>query len=220
MNRVKILAEGQTEVRFTNSILAPFFGSKGIVLAPVLLRERGGSFRYPRIRKEIINTLKSEPGASVTTFVDYYGMPNDWPGRGAANSCRTVQEKAKTIEDALLEDIQNHMGESFNPARFIPYVQMHEFEALLFSNPVTLANSLGETGLLDIFEEVRNSCSSPEEINDNFETCPSRRIKNAYPQFKKTINGISAAGYIGLEKMRQECPHFDGWITKLESLAQ
>ncbi|MDH4201770.1 MAG: DUF4276 family protein [Phycisphaerae bacterium] len=220
MNRVKVLAEGQTEVKFVNSILAPFWGSKGIALAPVLLRERGGSFRYSRIQKEITNALKSESRVYVTTFVDYYGMPNDWPGREAANAYQTVQEKAKTIEDALLSDIQKQMGEPFNPARFIPYVQMHEFEALLFSDPIVLANSLGETALSEYFDKIRNSFSSPEAINDNFETCPSRRITNVYPQFKKTINGITAAGHIGLNQMRQACPHFNEWITKLESLAE
>jgi hypothetical protein len=220
MNRVKVLAEGQTEVRFVNSILAPFFASKGIILTPVLLRERGGSFRYPRIQKEFTNALRSERNVYVTTFVDYYGVPSDWPGREAANSCRTVQEKATAVEDALLTDVQCQMGESFNPSRFIPYVQMHEFEALLFSAPAVLANSLGETSLSEHFEGIRNSFSSPEEINDNFETCPSRRIQKVYPQFKKTINGIVAAGYIGLNQIREECPHFNDWITKLESLAK
>jgi hypothetical protein len=100
----------------------------------------------------------------------------------------------------------------------MPYVQMHEFEALLFSSPAKLAESLGDEKLSSIFQTIRKEFSTPEEIDDNYDTCPSRRIEEVFQGFKKTINGITAASRIGLEKMRQECPHFNEWITKLEDV--
>lgn len=220
MTRVRVLVEGQTEREFVKSVLKPRLDSSSVYLHALMFRPRGGVPEYTEAKDRIVHSLKEDNGLICTTMVDYYALPKAWPGREAANSCRTVQDKAKTIEAALLAEIQKQMGQSFNPARFIPYVQMHEFEALLFSDSVSLAGCLGEEGLAEVFQGIRNACTSPEEINDNFETCPSRRIGKVYPEFKKTIDGISAASQIGLNRMRQECPHFNEWITKLESLAE
>ena len=122
------------------------------------------------------------------------------------------------VEGGIFEDIAGHLGSSFNPNRLMPYVQMHEFEALLFSSPLKLAESLGDKKLSSTFLTIRNEFSTPEEIDDHYDTCPSRRIEGVFEGFKKTINGITAAGRIGLETMRRECPHFNEWITKLEDI--
>ena len=145
-------------------------------------------------------------------------MPADWPGRTTANSCQTAQEKAKTIEDALASDIRSRMGDSFNPARFIPYVQMHEFEALLFSSPQVLAEK-SDRSLREHFANIRSGFSSPEEINDNYETCPSRRIKDRYLAYNKVVDGTNIAKAIGLDTIRAECPIFNDWLKRIESLA-
>lgn len=219
MSRVMILVEGQTELNFVKFVLGPILNAKGVYPSPVLFRARGGSFRYLKIQRDITNSLKAERNVYVTTLVDYYGMPTSWPGREAANSCQTVQEKATAVEDALKSDIQIQMGESFNPVRFIPYVQMHEFEALMFSCPQALADSLKDDTLLGPFQKIRDNVDSPEDINDNYDTCPSRRIKAIYLDYDKVVDGTRVAKAIGLDKMRAECPHFNTWITQLESLA-
>lgn len=108
------------------------------------------------------------------------------------------------------------MGNSWNPARFIPYVQMHEFEALLFSNTSVLAGN--DPKISERFLQVLKSFSYPEEINDHYDTCPSRRIQQHLENYVKTVDGIVIAQKIGLQTMRQECPHFNEWITKLENL--
>jgi len=108
------------------------------------------------------------------------------------------------------------MGGSWNPAQFIPYVQMHEFEALLFSDTSILAAS--NSRISTQLERILQSFSCPEEINDNYDTCPSRRIKQHIENYVKTVDGIIAARKIGLKKMRQECPHFNTWIAKLENI--
>jgi hypothetical protein len=108
------------------------------------------------------------------------------------------------------------MGDSWNPAQFIPYVQMHDFEALLFSDiSVLAADNLRISMQLAC---ILGSFSCPEEINDNYETCPSRRIKQHIENYVKTVDGIIAAHKIGLTKIRRECPHFNEWITKLEDI--
>ena len=215
MNRVRILVEGQTEETFVNEILSPHLNHMGIYPHAFLFRKKGGSFAYQRARKEILNSLKGK-ALICTTMVDFYGMPKDWPGRTESQSCQNYQDKAQRVEQALSEDIVAQMGDSWNTAQFIPYVQMHEFEALLFSDTSILAAS--NTSVSAGLNNVLKSFSCPEEINDNYNTCPSRRIKEHIENYVKTVDGIIAARKIGLKTMRRECPHFNEWITKLENI--
>jgi hypothetical protein len=216
VSRVRILVEGQTEETFVNDILSPHLNQMGIYPHAFLFRKKGGSFSYQRARKEILNSLKEDTARICTTMVDFYGMPKDWPGRVESQSCRNYQEKAQQVEQALSQDILAQMGGSWNPAQFIPYVQMHEFEALLFSDTSALAGS--NPRISDLLTRVLQSFSCPEEINDNYDTCPSRRIKLSIENYVKTVDGIVVAQKIGLETMRRQCPHFNEWITKLENL--
>jgi hypothetical protein len=218
MNRVRVLVEGQTERAFIRDILKPYFDSCQIYLHAVMLRPRGGIPQYAEAKDAIVRSLKEDTAWICTTMVDFYGMPTDWPGRDQANRCQSCAEKADIVESSILEDIAGSLGNSLNPRRLMPYVQMHEFEALLFSSPKKLAESLGDKKLSSTFLTIRNKFSTPEEINDHYDTCPSRRIEGVFQGFRKTINGITAASRIGLETMRQECPHFNDWITKLGNL--
>jgi len=221
MNRVRVLVEGQTEQAFIRDILRPHFDPRQIFLHAFKFRRQGGITPYERAKEVILRSLEEDRDLICTTMVDFYGMPEDWPGRKQANRCRICTEKAFIIEAGILKDIVEQFeqsGKSFNPNRLMPYVQMHEFEALLFSSPPKLAESFGNKKSTLVFMAIRNEFSNPEEINDNYDTCPSRRIEGVFEGFKKTIDGISAAGQIGLETMRRECPHFNEWITKLEDI--
>ena len=218
MSNIKILVEGPTEILFVNEVLKLHFYERGIYIKPFLFQKAGGVPKYSISQKQILNTIRSDPSCFCTTMVDFYGMPTNWPGREQANRCQGCAEKADMVEGGILKDITGHLGNSFNPLRIVPYVQMHEFEALLFSSPATLAESLGIEKSIPAFMAIRNEFSNPEEINDDYDKCPSRQIEGVFQGFKKTINGITAASRIGLETMRHECPHFNEWITKLEDI--
>ena len=220
MNRVRVLVEGQTEQAFIRDILRPYFDPRQIYLHAVKFRRQGGIVPYERAKEVILRSLKEDAGLICTTMVDFYGMPVDWPGREQAKQCQAYTEKAATVEAGILKDIVGQLGNSFNPERLMPYVQMHEFEALLFSSPAQLAQSLGIEKSIPALMAIRNEFSNPEEINDRYDKCPSRRIEGLFQVFKKTINGITAAGRIGLETMRQECPHFNEWVTRLEGIGK
>lgn len=220
MNRVRVLVEGQTEQGFVREILRPYFDPRQIYLHAVKFRRQGGIIPYERAKEVILRSLKEDAGLICTTMVDFYGMPADWPGRQQANRSQTYTEKAATVEAGILKDITSQLGNSFNPDRLMPYVQMHEFEALLFSSPAKLAQSLGIEKSIPAFMAIRNEFSNPEEINDHYDTCPSRRIEKVFEGFKKTIDGITTADRIGLETMRQECPHFNEWIARLEGIGK
>ncbi|MBN1509878.1 MAG: DUF4276 family protein [Sedimentisphaerales bacterium] len=214
MIRVYVLVEGQTEEAFVKNILQGHFNRQQIYLFPIL---SGGIKKYPRARRDILAALKSDTGASCTTMFDYYGMPNNWPNRKAAGQ-RPHEEKAVMIERAILEDISAELGTGFNSARFVPYVQMHEFEALLFSDPKLLADGLDLTDATAT-QSIRGQFRSPEEINDSQQTAPSKRIIQLCPSYDKRLDGLFISQRIGLEVMRAECSHFDEWIQTLEALA-
>ncbi len=219
MVRVHVLVEGQTEETFVKSVLQPHFNPQEIYLFPRLIGKpghKGGVGEYPRARRDILAALKQEVACACTTMVDYYAMPNSWPNREAASQ-KPFAEKPVAIEQAILADVSAELGEGFNRARLIPYVQMHEFEALLFSDPKRLADGLelpddaAVRGITDQFH-------CPEEINDNPQTAPSKRIVGLNARYSKVTHGILISQNIGLNVLRVQCPHFNGWIEKLEAL--
>ena len=61
--------------------------------------------------------------------------------------------------------------------------------------------------------QVSKGKLSPEEINDDPQTAPSKRILNIFPKYKKVTDGTQIALKVGLEQIRKECPHFDEWMT-------
>ncbi len=220
MVRVHVLVEGQTEETFVNSILQPQFNRFDIFLYPRQVGKpghRGGIGEYQRARQDILTTLRQDTHAFCTTMFDYYGMPKSWPDREAARQ-KPLAEKPTTIEAALLADISTELGEGFNSTRFIPYVQMHEFEALLFSQPSLLAAGLELADDSEV-QHIRDEFASPEEINDSQQTAPSKRIMRLYRGYAKVTDGVLISQKIGLEVIRGECPHFNEWIQKLEALA-
>lgn len=154
-------------------------------------------------------------------MVDYYGLPRAglgaWPGREAA-SALPYPDNVSSIEQALLEDVKQEMGEGFDSSRFIPFVMIHEFEALLFSDCAIFAAAIRRADLTSRFQGIRDVFPNPEQIDDSPETAPSKRIEDLLPRYQKPLMGILAAHAIGLEAMRAECPHFDGWLERLETV--
>jgi hypothetical protein len=222
MVRVKVIVEGQTEEIFVRKVLAGFFELKGIYLYALLTGKptgRGGVPRWQKARRDFLIALKQDPKTIVTTMFDYYGMPLCWPGREESKG-KSAKQAHTIIEAAIAEDIYKYLGNSFDKRRFIPYVQMHEFEALLFSDTTVFAQSLGDTSFKTDFQAIRKKFVTPEEINDDPLTAPSKRIAGIYNSYDKTSDGPLAAEKIGIEKIRAECPHFNEWMSRLELLAQ
>ena len=125
-------------------------------------------------------------------MVDYYalpqGKPDGWPGRRAAGSS-AFERKARTVEEALLQDVGKAMGGSFDASRFVPYVMMHEFEAMLFSDCDGFARGIGCIVLAPKFQEIRDAFGTPEEIDDSPDTAPSKRVPGARSGIAETADG-------------------------------
>lgn len=156
-------------------------------------------------------------------MVEYYALPQTgqkaWTGRAAANAL-PHEDKARAVQDATLEDLAKYLGMAKHELRFVPYVVMHEFEALLFSDCASFAEGIGRKEMGDEFQKIRDLFATPEEINDSPQTAPSKRVEKLVPGYQKPFLGNLAALEIGLERMRVECPRFGLWVAGLESIAE
>jgi len=222
MARLLIHVEGQTEETFVNEVLAPHLYSYGLLsVGARLLGGRGGIRGWDAARRDILKHLRQDRECFNTTMVDYYALPQTraraWPGRHGAGSL-AFERKAGAVEQALLDDIAQEMGDGFDRRRFIPFVTMHEFEGLLFSDCERFGNAIGRPELFGPFQAIRDQFATPEEINDSPFTAPSKRVKNLAPNYEKPLFGALAALAIGLDAICAECPHFRAWVRALEGL--
>ncbi len=213
MIRVNVFVEGQTEETFVRDVLAPYFARQHIWLKAILAEtspgNKGGIVSYGKVKHQVTRLCRSDAGAYVTTLIDYYGLPTDFPSFAVAQG--NGIQKVQLLEQAFAQDV----GEG----NFIAYLALHEFETLLFCKPAQFHDWFEDEQAVGILEAVKASYGNPEEINDSPHTAPSKRILAAIPAYKKTLHGPMIAEEIGIDAMRNQCPHFDEWIKSIELLA-
>ncbi len=200
MVRLAISVEGQTEERFIQKLLQPYFEPQGIYIQPILFAGRGGDISLAKIKKELNNLASNFE--RVTTLYDFYGF------RGKEGS-----ETKETLEQKILNSVAEPLRD-----KVIPYVQMYEFEGLLFSSPDAIENTIGQKGLSAWATSVlADFGGNPEKINNSAQTAPSKRLL-AESSYAKTIHGPNIAIEIGLDGLRKKCSGFNDWLSQLESL--
>jgi len=220
MTRVHVICEGQTEETFVNELLCAPFAARQVYLQPSLIGKpghKGGNFKIERLITDLRLRLRNDRDAYCTTFFDFYGLPESFPGKREASSELSAQAKA----GRLIAELQKVLHTKFDHdemRRFIPYVQMYEFEGLLFSDPQRFASGINQLQLASDFAAIRNNFSTPEEINDSPMSAPSKRIEKLFRRYEKPLHGSLAAMEIGLSTIRAECPIFDEWLRRLEAL--
>jgi Domain of unknown function (DUF4276) len=228
MPRLLVHVEGQTEEAFVNEVLRDHLVAAGYhsvgarIVGNARLRQRRGGIRpWPSVRRAIVTHLKKDPECIATTMVDYYGLPTAgeaaWPGRREAIELE-AGKRASCVEKALLDDVAEAMGADVN-RRFVPFVVMHEFEALLFSDCGAFSRAIGQPNLEPKFRAIRDRFQTPEEINDSPDTAPSKGVEELVPGYEKPLLGVLAVLEIGLARIRAECHQFNAWLHRLESLA-
>lgn len=226
-----VIVEGQTETRALESFLsAHLYGFGLFTVFPVIGKSgsaKGGYKSFEVFLRMVNSCAKQNPEAYITTFFDYYAFNSRWPGvQEARRSFVAPTEKANRIERAMEEKAYEILEETLWVGHFIPYVQLHEFEALLFADTEILGSYLKpldpETDLKEKFSSIKNEFQGRcEEINDKVDTAPSKRIESL-ARYKKGKTSLSQAAplleMIGLPKVRQACPRFNAWLKKLENL--
>ena len=220
--RLHCVVEGQTEETFVKQVLRPHLANQQIMIDARRVRTgtkrgktyRGGMTNYARAKRDIERWIKGDQTAHFTTMFDLYGLPTDFP----------CYVKSKRIRDPIqrVNDLENALRDDIGDARFIPYIQLYEFETLLLSAPHQLASQFPEqTAAIQKLVEMSADFTSPEGINDGADTAPSKRIINEIPEYEgmKVSAGPIVAERIGLPILRARCRHFGAWLDQLEALA-
>ncbi len=220
MTRVHVVVEGQTEESFVNEVLAPPLWTHQVSLNPILLGvpgHKGGRPNYARVQKDILRKLKGDRSAYCSTMLDFYGLGKGFPGTPLPANLSNL-ERVIHIEQAVKQDIIAQVPDLRPDVRFLPYLQLHEYEGLLFSDPGAFANSIYQSHLARQFQAVRQAFPTPEDIDDSPNTAPSKRVLQLCPFYSKVLDGTRAATAVGVNAMRRECPHFREWFERLEAL--
>lgn len=221
MKRLHITAEGQTEELFVNRTLRQYLASFNVfadVRCVLTGRKgnrsfRGGMTNYSKAKNDIVRWLNEELGntdVAFTTMFDYYALPADFPGYSDAERLADPYQKVAAIETRMFEDIADE--------RFIPYIQLHEFESLLFVEPQKFEMEFFEHPEgLRLLASVAEEFGNPELIDQGPNTAPSKRIISAFPGYadNKPVIGSMIANEIGVDELRGACHHFNEWVAKL-----
>lgn len=169
---------------------------------------RGGVSTWIKIHREIDLLLRSRFDL-LTTVIDYYGFPPDAPGMG---------DRPRGDAVARVEHVERAVAERIDHPTFLPHLVLHETETWVLAaidhvgelrNDVAGARSLRQTVA---------ECGGPEFVNDGPTTAPSKRLLAQWPTYRKTLEGPLAIAELGLPRLRQQCPHLDGWLRRIEAL--
>jgi hypothetical protein len=213
MRAIYILSEGPTEEEFINQVLIHHFNKHNIYDIRAILMEtspghKGGDVSYVRYKNNALRLLKQENDIIVTSLIDFFRLKTDFPFYNECNSIINKFEKISFLEEKIRQDINNH--------RFVPYIQLHEFEGLLFSS------DSGFDYIPDISQANRNQLSqavnqypNPELLNDGPATAPSKRLQYLIPGYQKTFHGPLIAQEVTIETIIQKCERFRNWVELL-----
>lgn len=213
MKRLFIVAEGQTEQEFINTVLSPYLQCFDIfAVTPILIRTsrigRGGHVNAHHLLNTINGLLREsqDPELVVTTFIDFFRIPNNMPGYKESTQERDSEAQINLLEKALCRKIDN--------PRFFPYIQRHEFETLLFSANCGFEEYCSEVQSRET-GRIINSYDNPEDINSSPENNPSKRILNIISDYDKVILGNLIALEIGIDTILDRCPRFAAWVQRI-----
>ena len=213
MIRLAISVEGPTEERFIESILVDHLAQSEIIAVPILLgrarsnRAGGGNVRIERLGTDMARCYHNFD--FVTSLVDFYGFKD--------KGHRTVGQ----LEQDILHEVRRRVSRRLDERKILPYIQMYEFEGLLFSDVAAFGNALGATSqIVEQLTTVRSQFPTPEDINDSPTTAPGKRIAQAIAGYDKVVAGSLVSLETGLDTIRAQCPRFNAWLATLESLSE
>ena len=210
MNTLGVIVEGKTEEVFVRNVLAEYLQSYQLEVAPTIIGsansrgDGGGNVNIDGLAHDMV--ISSWHNDFVTSLVDFYGFS------------RKDDMKVYQLESRILHSIRERVPDHPNYNKFIPYVQMHEFEGLLFSNTSAFAEIDASEDIILQLEQIRNNFPTPEDINDNSATAPSKRLEKLLLKYHKPRHGNIVAEAIGIDIMREQCPRFHKWLEQLEAL--
>lgn len=213
---IHLLLEGQTEEAVAAGLLQPHLESVGWwVTRSVLITRRpikgparrGGLSSWAKLRGEIDRLLRGQHIDTLTTVIDYYGLPVDTPGM-ADRPAGAALQRVVHVENAISAVVGN--------PRFVPHLTMHETEAWVYAAASQLGELMASPRLARTLQAESGAAGGPELVNDGPHTAPSKRLLAHWPAYDKVTDGPLAIGELGLPALRRQCPHLDGWLRRFE----
>lgn len=217
MKRLIIVVEGDTEKEFVDKVLSPYLYAKGLLSVNCfkIKHTKGGLTKYQHLKTDLINCVY-ESNVLVSTLIDFYALPKDFPKYEEARTIVNRANRLAFLEKAIVEDIEAEKENSF--PNLLPYIQLHEFEALVFSS-IDAIKSLysNEDAKFNELEQIIASYPNPEDINDSPQTAPSKRLKNnqLIRGYNKVNDGIMIIEEAGIETVLSKCQRFKTWVETL-----
>jgi hypothetical protein len=228
------IVEGQTENAVLKALIAPHLGELGVDFhVPIVRVGRGrGGVKFLEaadLFDQVRRLLKDPRHAHVTTFFDYYAFPES-EARGwkfvSTLKAEAPFRGAEAVAELIEKEIHKRAVEGLElpnlTARLIPYIQLHELEALFFAEPDKTAATLGNPSMAKTFAQTVEQCGGCERIDDRPQTAPSKRIELVFPWYVKgrseRAHGPRIAEKLELATVRDKCPRFNSWVAKLEAL--
>jgi hypothetical protein len=223
--RLVVVVEGPTEEAFVKEVLGPHLDGLGVFTSPTVVgtrrdrrtgaKAKGGGGSWGKWKNDIDRVLRTDSSMElrVTTMFDLYALPSRFPGADVHGTVPDTARRAELLERA--------MGDDFGDRRFIPYLQRHEFEALVLAGLEQLQGLLDPVNSAHVVAlRAEVAGIPPEDVNDSEHTAPSKRlIKHLGSTYDKVTLGPLVTIATGLPAIRAACPRFDAWVTKLETLA-
>ncbi|MGD8782263.1 MAG: DUF4276 family protein [Ignavibacteria bacterium] len=216
--KVLVLVEGQTEEGFVKNVLNPYLSSKEIYLTPTIVKtkrvirgthHKGGINSYGQVKRDLLPLLRDTSSQIVTTMIDYYALPDDFPGY-QIRPAGTCFQRVEFMEEQFKNDIDN--------PKFVAHLQLHEFEALVFASEDKISTAfINKKSQISQVQAINNSFNSPEEINENPDTAPSKRLRNIFKNYQKVLHSQLILSQANIDDLRSKCSHFNEWLTKLEN---
>lgn len=222
---IHVLCEGQTEQGFVDAVLKPYLLAKGIAAVKSVLvttnkkkNARGGMISFAKVQNDLkllrLTCLDGDYERHIfTTMFDLYALPADFPGYDNAKKLDDRYKRVEYLEQSYAKEVDD--------AGFIPYIQLHEFEALVLCGIGYLKDLYPEcAGKCDTLQTDIDKVGNPELVNDNPETAPSKRIIKAIEEgrkasYNKPSSGKYVTGKVGIDALRGRCQHFNSWIQGL-----
>jgi hypothetical protein len=189
--RIAVIVEGATEESFVKGPLAEALWPRQVYLTPIILGvlgHKGGGTSYARVQKDLLRQLKQDPTAYCSTMIDFYGLGRGFPGTPPPAHLTNIQ-KVEHIERDVKDDICGRIPDFRPDVRLIPYLSLHEYEGLLFSDPDALAQALTQPNLAHRFHQIRIISRRPRTSM----TAPRPHPPNASLRFTPRIEKSSRA---------------------------
>jgi hypothetical protein len=213
---VYVLCEGQTEESFCKEVLYNQFVNQNVYIIPILCATKrssvkkyaGGVSTFAKIKDELLLLCRQHKNEYITAMFDCYGLPKDTPGLEIQEN--DPYQKVLQIEKAVNDEISQ-------PNCFF-WLTLHEFEGLLFSNPAAFS-AIASDREVAALQSIRDSVASPELIDNGRDSSPSKRLYRIVPNYAKVLHGIELIRVIGMDAIQKQCPHFDAWIRRIQSLS-